>query len=784
MLKKPMVYLFGGLILFLLIGAGVLTVSKYMRYRSAGLQGLQTAPQPFVAIASPNAFSQIPAGSPIPVQVAAAGYRPLVSAELWIDGTLMGVQASLPGGQFQIDAAFLWNPGPAGEHTLVARTLDADGAAAVSAPLLVEILPPDGPFDPGPAEVLPPAPGEEPPPGPPGPGESVGPAQAGPPSPADWLSDQSANGAPAAPDLSIEVQGCGVSLNIHDLSDDEAGFQVFRSLAGAPGWIEIAVLASQSALDWLTYPDDLSGLGDASYYVAAVNAAGAAQSNPAVADVSLADCAGAGQQVLLVNPVGLHIDAPVDQAYCYRSLGGLSWQRWPATGFFLPGPDGFQVQDASLVFALNGLEGEPVIDKLDLYLECWGWAGGQLLDLGPVHFGSTDLLDLGELSEQGELYTMDLEFQLDILSLLDLDTLYNFLGPVEQAQLPFVVAWLTYDQDQCVAHLPKQFQNALGATLFCAPYPGFTIGPGTANPQPYVVWTTLDHTCPAGFNLECRSLAFLLNYAESHNGEVSFGIDDLMPSSLELLTGRPGEFSVYVVPPPQGGCKPNHTVSVQLLYDDDLGFFAGPYSSPVPVPCGAPLGDSVGLNVTFETLTLSSVDDGESAPQDVELFGYFQAYSSDGSIGLRDLGYWYDSDRDYYGCPDEAFHFAGSLNTMGTGGCPLSFKNGEYPIAQLGLCTSDYVESCVINYSQQTDFIQYNNTIHLTVGEGQGLALLVSLVDYDSASGNDVVCFTGLNIGPKTVFQWANTVDEPFAMSQPNNGNSACTIQGTISVGP
>lgn len=789
-----LVLLIGGLVFLIVVLTGGILTYQFLKYKNAGLNGLQTAPQAVVAITSPQTFSQAPEGSPQPVNVSSNGYQPLVSTELWVDGILMGVQAAPPGGLFNFNTTFLWSPGPAGEHSLVARTVDAQGNIAVSTAVLVNILPyvpgPDADsgvaFDTVPAMVLPGAAGggtggsedgELP-----SPGDSVGPAQAGAPSPADWLTGLTNKQPPKAPGLVVSIEGCATTLSIHDLSNNEEGFQIFRSTDYAPGWTEIATLSSQSALNWITYPDTLNGASQASYYVAAVNSAGQAKSNLATASFSSTDCPAAesSQLVLSVEPLSFTTDLPVDQAYCYKSMNNALWERWPQEGFFLPGADGFDIQKYKLTFAVNGLDGKPILKTFDLRLECWGWEAGALKFLGEAHF-MNDVSNLREQDEQrGGDISIILKFEVGKPNIKAPSPNPPDPAPTDPSY-PYIFALLSYDPNLCKDHLPASAQNVLGVLIFCSPFPAYTLGPGTANPQPYLIWVVSTKKCPAGENADCQFLPELIAYAQTHNGNVQFLIFDSLTSSAAT---SPYAKASFVIPPE--GCIGSHQFQVRLEYTQPAPalHIEGPISNPVTVPCFFDVNSTVGLNVTFDSLTLSNVDDNDGdPPQDVELYGFFQATSSDGSHGVRKLGYWDDYDRDSYDCPDEGFHFGGGLGVSGTGGCPKSYQNGTYSIPEMLLCTSDGHYNCVINNSEGTDFLDHNNTIHLTVGEGDSIVLEVLLNDFDSGSPNDGVCFATIITSSRTALEWAES-PVSFGIGQNDNGNAACNVQGTISSTP
>lgn len=769
------------------VAVGIL-LYRFYEYQNAGLNGLQNSPQLSVAITDPHPYSSASVQSPLPISVAASGYQPLTAIELWVNGVLSGIQAAPPQGLFNFNAAFLWTPGAVGEYSLVARALDANGDSAVSPVLMVKITPfvaPEGvdadvAFEEGPSSVLPAFPFPAPSVAAPGLYESVGDAGTGGPDAEDWLTNLLNSKAPQAPELAVAVEGCAVTLNIHDLSDNEEGFQVFRSLNNSPTWQEIASLSSQSALDWIVTQDELDGGNQATYYAVAVNGVGQAKSNLAAAIIDPANCPSAdpGQQFLMINPLSFKVDVPVEKAYCYRSLGGLYWQRWPTTGFFLPTNDGqgMEIQEHGLLFALEGLDREPIIETLDLYLECWGWTAGELKFLGELTFANQDIFDLGPHEEEGGIFTLGLDGS-DI-SIYDPYAKYELWTLPESAQMPFIHLVFTYDQNFCVDHLPTDAQNFLGALLFCSPWPGYTLGAGTASPQPYLIWWVSTEECPAGEGADCR---FLDTIQSSYDyGSAMFEISGEIHGDLEgltLINNVPFERTSDVANIASYACDSiEYNVAIKIMPE----YIYGPASNSVTIPCTGPLSsEQVGLDVTFTNLSLSSIDDGESAPEDLELYGVFQALSSNGSVGMLKLAKWGNFDCDH---PEgNSLDATSAIPTH----CPDSYGNGGHSIADMELCTAVSFNQCTSGYEDiSDDYYANNNTIHLTVGEGDQILLQVMLMDWDDISPNDVACFVMLTSETKTLQQWANTVGQVFTVSQPFNGDAACNIIASVSVAP
>ena len=780
--KSTKLFIIGGLGV-LLVAAAIIVVLQFSKYRDARLAGLPMRPQPSAVISSPQPFTHASVHSPLPVEVSTHSYAPIQSVELWVNGVRMGAQPPQPANALSDDALFSWNPGAPGQYTLVARVIDQNGDSADSPVVPVQVdpyTPPAGKtgtaaFDPGAPQVIPAAdPGAAP--QPPAPGEDAGPAKAGGPTFTDWLTDLTSQTPPKAPELLATLQGCAVTLQIHDLSNDEEGFQVYRAIGGASSWDQIATLNSQSKLQWISSTDQLAGGTQAVYYVAAVNAAGQSASNLASANPDPAACPPSqdGQNIVQLDLQNFDAGGGVGNSYCYRSTDGAHWARWPETGFLTPGKLPLDPQTARMSFDLNGLDGKPGFSKLSLTLECWGWSGGSLKFLGRVNFSDPDLSKLGlHTSGDGILH-------------ISLNTgkgnavPFGYTKPPTDANMPFISAWLSYDPNQCKSHLPANAQNDFGAFLFCSPFPGYTIGADSANPQPYLIWAVLEHTCQAGFNDQCATLADLQADAQKWNGKVSFTLHQTSKLADDYY-GLPIGRTSYVMP--MQNCPSDFTATIQLNIVTSKGWAFGPESNSVTIPCTQALGDSLPVNVTFDSITLNNVQDGESDPQDVELYGLFRASTPSGFYEQRTLGNWDSSARDSGGCPNEDFFQGFNTNGLGGLGCLGSYGDGTTSLADQEMCATDTTGECWFsNTNTLTDFKMDNNTIAVNVQGGDLISLKTWIMDYDSASADDLVCQSQTVTIPRTLFQWASITPQKVALSSPDFGSGSCTVNVTISL--
>jgi hypothetical protein len=69
-----------------------------------------------------------------------------------------------------------------------------------------------------------------------------------------------------------------------------------------------------------------------------------------------------------------------------------------------------------------------------------------------------------------------------------------------------------------------------------------------------------------------------------------------------------------------------------------------------------------------------------------------------------------------------------------------------------------------------------NNKLVVHLKDGDSLLLDVSLWDFDNASNPDPCCNQYVWVGPRTIEQWAATVNEPYYLIQPE-GDATCTLE-------
>jgi len=684
--SRPLIWGVFGLVLLSILAAVIIgAVIQHIRYKLDQLHATVPERTSIVVINAPGEGQQ---GQFLSIETSAFGHFPLLSMELWINGVLEGVHAAPHDGISYLNTEFIWIPEQPGAYSLIARAVNDRDKITTSTPTLIFILPAeeyDGVGDdPGSPAVFPAADTSVASLQPPLPTDAVGPAAAWQGSVSQWLTNLTANHAPKAPALIAQSLGCGVLLTFNDLSDNEEGFAIYRQAPASPSWQQIAKLGSQSQHEWLTFTD--SGIpGGTTYYVTAFNSQGEAASNLALVNIDPADCLAevGGLPSLTIEFTQLIPNLPVDQVYCYNSLDGENWSRWPKTGFISTGEGALEIQESLESILLTDLDGQPVIQNIDLMMECWGWAGAELQFLG--QFSERIALDgPGSLNIPTEGFTIDIN--LEIANLLDQPVMYPLGGEDDDvfmdlqiyedilkyyklinAQMGQVYAYPTLHLDECTGHLGAPWMSKLQKLAHCAPYPGFDTGAQGVNPQPYLVWFP-EGKCLAG--KDCLTYEELQGMAYKAGGNVGFSITDSSSAGFYTWNVDIPQATSFVIPPLK--CEGTRTFWVQMWFRMYGNTFWGPLSQPAELDCFEKL-EKTELQVTFETLHIGHADDNDIGEEDLEIFGYFFAKSSvDFEYLVRgEFSDWHEN------CSHEG---PGGFSTGGTKGlgCTEIVSNGSY----------------------------------------------------------------------------------------------------------
>jgi hypothetical protein len=749
-----------------------------------------------IAITDPHSSQTVPAGTPLLVHVDAGSSESLFSLELWANGQIVGVQAApAPNGTSAFAADFAWTPSDPGNYTLIARGIQANNQGADSDGVIVIVGPSEktldesGSVDTGQSIPISNGGGGEggsiplpQPPSLPGDSDSIGPAQTWKLSLTDWMFG-GPSVLPKAPELTAAPQGCGATLSIHDLSEGEDGFIVFKMTDSAPTLTKVTTLDGQSQLDWLTYTDE-SYTNENSYMVRAFNGNKVADSNIVFAKGDPADCKSVSSQIpqLSIQLTSLKTDVDADMVYCYKSLNGVDWSRWPTSGFFMPGADGFDIQGQADSLVLNELAGK----SLTLDLECWGWVGGELQILGKLHKDDIrPALGNVQLTDGGLVAGLDLGGGI-------IQTKDKTKAPTDP-KMPKVFAIIFHGPNACKEHLPGKGNNFLESALYCSWFPVYN--PDEGQSQPYLVWYVSDpqyQQCVDGKGADCNSVDSYLTRAKSYGGVVGFNVYAQFNNAIPQAT-TPHDRTVFVVPP-QNTCGQDVLyLTVRMFYqggpkDPDYPnqMIESPDSNTITSVFNCPPPSEVKLDVTFDTLHLGDLYDGP-LDDDLELFGSLVAEGLPGSGSVLNFGKWGENGPD---CTDLdappllPTDIIAPFRTLGSGGnelpeCPHYYYTGmsDPLFAATSMCASDTYAHCNGSYSTQ------NNVIQVTVGDGSKLRVSVHIMDYDAYSLDDTVCQTQTYIGPESNYSWMS-YSGSGTLSQGDNGNASCTVYFHVAPSP
>jgi hypothetical protein len=787
MIKRRKWILVALVCIFSLLFAAIFGISilKFNQYRTSVVSIYPAPGHPQVSITGPAHNSQFSLGAPIIIQATAFNLQKILSIELYIDGELTGVESAPVGGSDYFSAEFMWFPPAVGVYSLIARAYGVDQMTTYSSPIKIKVKPPD--FDPDapdttdyaspapPSSYFPPAPDSD-----------ANPAEQWNGTPGNWINSLSADGPPNAPELAVSLDGCSVLLSIHDLSDNEEGFEVWRLLPNSPSWSSIDVLASQSQHEWITYTD-IGAHGGTMYYVSAFNSKGVQDSNLVHVNLDPINCPSPANErtVLTLELKSLKTHIPVDKLYCYFSLDGVSWMRRPEFGFW-PGGDALQEQESynSEIISLNltGDDGshEPEIKPLSFYLDCWGWQAGSLYYLGAIspsldpnqpgnkQFGSDDLvavlgLNLGNVPDQPEFFPMgdpwDDEPELgvfeDEIQVYDPPWFESTIDPT----MTYIGSMIVYSPESCKSHLPPSFQN----TSFCTPLPGFDSGWEGANPQPYFIWDVMPDMCMEGMgNPPCKPYYYWLSQAATYGHEVGFNIYDSNSEGFythQVTTPELFSFVVPVVP-----CSGMRDFWVQMWYYDGSSLLPtyGPPSSKSSIDCPIKLGSKMLLDIRFDTLIFPSVNNAE-----VEISGYLRS-SSGTMTRYLNLADWNKQDSL---CSNEIF----PTNPADTLGCPHPYTNGIYNFGDMSLCESNSYHSC-----SESGWETNNNTVRLIIEEYNYLMLSVKIGEWDNIFVDDLVCQGSFQIPSQSIFEWHKIKNQKFSIIGSITGGGECKIEGAM----
>lgn len=423
-------------------GAALLVLVLGVFWLATRAAAVRTADQAFalpqVSIERPHPGSQFPAGSSIVVAAAASGHARIDRLELWLDGTLLDARTAATEEDWGTLQAFVEIQVAEGSHLLVARAVDVNGLVGQSPPVAYTGGPPlaDGamlsvPADgvssldslaaslgqdpeavkavnPGLPAVPPlgvnvkvPAPAESDsgsapqmpnsPGGPPVPPMPAGPTLKNQPELGrigGILADYSSvlpldSQPPSAPgNLQAELDGCTVRLSWDDISENERSFEIWMAPLGLQARV-VARLVPNAGTGRIHFEFAAPSTGIYAFYVSAVNTRGAQPSEMGWMSQPSIHCGEGPATQLGIEALSMQVGASYDRAYCYLSPEGLAERRIPAD----PG-EFFDLVAGSADLTIYPSRGSrllipvPADESLTISGECWGWSGGQLLQVG------------------------------------------------------------------------------------------------------------------------------------------------------------------------------------------------------------------------------------------------------------------------------------------------------------------------------------------------------------------------------------------------------------------
>jgi len=812
------------LVVIILIFVGLIGYGgfKFFQYKQSG--GVpQDTDFAQVSIGYPQSGAKFDLFDSLIVDITAISSVDFDNVELWVNGELVGSQEGPEGGELPFTANIVWSPDEPGLYSLIDSAVDVNGRKVLSSQVVVGViqeetgidfvvsteteddsessLPGDN-NDEGEMPIMP---------------EKVDDGRVWEGSVFDWFESLLSDGRPNAPRLEFVYGDCTAQLKIFDLSSNEEGFVVYRQAAGESEWGEIAVLASQSGEDWIGFTDEeLSG--SYAYYVTAFNSKGESSSDPVVITLEPQDCGPTNmvhtlQYQKTIQSTITFPEQSANQVYCYHSFDGDIWHRWPEKGFLEPLEGENQFPGPTLHLQELSIGDYQIEKKLVLALDCWGWNGGELVQMGKLMLDGFNPLmsDWNDVAFAGDQMKAELSIAesslLDDALLypvtigsrqigqLDLEAFHGLLKRPKSLEVPYVYPRITTDPEVCGQHLPEDAQNLFGQLIYCFPYPAYDPNLGSEVPQPYLVWDfdLFEPHCVSGIGEDCKSYWDLLELADITGGEVGFDIKLTRNGSVNTWQVTEPNLTMFSIPPVP--CFGDISLSVRMWYrqgtegteeyiyqNPETGkyqeiFFFGPYSNPVQLPCGESidLKQAVQLpdtdprqyiEVTFNRLYFNAMDDGDMNEasleiyEDYELYGYFRVVSPSmgqwvthngfGGLGADDEPHWISLNH-YLNVGD----WLGGDNYLEVRNDGTWHGEGETDLSGEKLCKSHFKRYCKMKL-QPTAYKTGNNSIRLYVKDGDSLLLEVHLIDHDDLSSDDVGCIGNHQIGQRTLEEWSD----------------------------
>ena len=199
---------------------------------------------------------------------------------------------------------------------------------------------------------------------------------------------------PLAPPESVGVvldeSSCQILISWQDQSEEETGFRVYRVAHRPSHPIELIAMlqAVPGTGTRLSYLDESPPNQELFYFVAAYNASGESWSLPTEKiTVSCRPSEPAAGMTLAVEALELSVRDPYDKLYCYASLAGSPFERVLGSHSSFLELEGAGFWNIAEHFSGDNKRTILNVDMIpvDIVVECLGWGGGNLINLGRFH---------------------------------------------------------------------------------------------------------------------------------------------------------------------------------------------------------------------------------------------------------------------------------------------------------------------------------------------------------------------------------------------------------------
>jgi hypothetical protein len=550
-------------------------------------------------------------------------------------------------------------------------------------------------------------------------------------------------GLPTAPkQIALAAAGdCTVEVRFSDDSDSEAGFRVYRWGPASSDFDPVAELGPNRTHEVLTFDDQVPYPGLHLYYVSAASAWGEAVGAMARVLVSEDECdrdqpppdARAFPLKLEVIELATSPSGSIQRPYCYLSLAfmGGSHLRLPSMedAFFEAQGEGWNIADhaaGSSRFAFQ----QPIDQAIPFGMECWGWSGDDLIDLGSFEVNLPPEMWLESLPEEfsGEGAGPDgMGFQ----------AMYRI-----SVFLPENIEFVPFSHcfEPCDYEIPAPYDLEIADSVDdCIDghvnLPGGDLGEGAVaaewaclelDPNQMLVWEW-DETAgiPRSQTQGFQVLTYLSSYAWRNR---DYEWVDVVGSAAQVMPRR--------MPP----CEREYVYEVRtyVYYEEADGSVTELRSQPseeIGVQGRACPQYRASFDLRLESLHIedsSDVDGAEAlcwfCDQDVtqEAYGLLRVNVDTGS-GEEEVGriiLW-----------DDVCGTVGGLEPCGDGSRHIG--DGEYDLAQE---TMTSCETAPDGSSDCTSHENDRNRVTFTIYDGDEIWVYLTLFDHDTATGDDIFC--------------------------------------------